>query len=68
MVNLNAEPPQGRDDSQQLRTTGRFSIPFIPSAQGVDANIPPPTVDTNWVNGANNMINGANNLIFAMVV
>lgn len=35
MVNLFADPPQGRDGSQQLRTTGRFSIPFIVPPQGL---------------------------------
>lgn len=52
MVNLNADPPQGRQNSQQLRTTGRFSIPFISTPQGIDTGFPGP-VTNGWINDLN---------------
>ena len=41
MVNINAEPPQGREEHQQLRTSGRFSIPFIQPPQGLAGGVGP---------------------------
>lgn len=41
MTNFNSDPPQGRSNSHQLRTTGRFSIPFISPPQGIGGGVPP---------------------------
>ena len=46
MTNLQADPPQGRDESEELRTTGRFSIVNISPPQGFVEILPPSEGDT----------------------
>ena len=46
MTNLQADPPQGRDESEELRTTGRFSIPNVSPPQGIREILPPIEGDT----------------------
>lgn len=41
MVSIQAEPPQGRDESEQLRTSGKFSIPLISPPQGLGIEVAP---------------------------
>lgn len=41
MANSQIDPPQGRDESEELKTTGRFSIVNIPPPQGITAILPP---------------------------
>jgi len=53
LVNLFADPPQGRDDSQQLRTTGRFSIPLIAPPQGIGIS-EIPISPMSWIDDLNN--------------
>lgn len=60
-----AHPPQGRDDSQQLRIEGGFSIPFILPPQGRDDFNP---LEVNfWIDDlANQMIDDlGNEMVFS---
>ncbi len=54
MVNLSADPPQGRSASKQLRTTGRFSIPFISPPQGLGLEEIPVSPNA-WIDDLNNV-------------
>lgn len=46
MGNSQIDPPQGRDESEELKTTGRFSIPNIPPPQGIIEISAPPVGDS----------------------
>ena len=66
MVNLFADPPQGRDASQQLRTTGRFSIAFISPPQGLGISDIPTSPENAWIDdfGALFVDDLGNNVVF----
>ncbi len=46
MPNSQIDPPQGRDESEELKTTGRFSIPNISPPQGFVEILSPVEGDT----------------------
>jgi len=46
VANSQVDPPQGRDESEELKTTGRFSIPLISPPQGIGQISPPPVGDS----------------------
>jgi len=46
VANSQIDPPQGRDESEELKTTGRFSIVNISPPQGFREILPPPVGDS----------------------